>query len=101
MSVELIRYASDKLGVGVAGMLNLLNPKTVILGGGLASAGHLVLDAVHRTIRNLSLPASISNTEIRITGLNEWGIALGAATLVLQGALESPALFPTQSREVL
>ena len=101
MSVELIRYASDKLGVGVAGMLNLLNPKTVILGGGLASAGHLVLDAVQRTIRNLSLPASISNTEIRITGLNEWGIALGAATLVLQGALESPALFATQSREVL
>lgn len=101
MSVELIRYASDKLGVGVANMLNLLNPKTVILGGGIARAGDLVLDTVHKTIRSLSLPASISNTEIRTTGLNEWGIAVGAATLVLQGALETPALFPTQSREVL
>jgi len=101
MSVELIRYASDKLGVGVANMLNLLNPKTVILGGGIARAGDLVLDTVHNTIRSLSLPASISNTEIRTTGLNEWGIAVGAATLVLQAALETPALFPTQSREVL
>jgi predicted NBD/HSP70 family sugar kinase len=101
MSVELIRYASDKLGVGVANMLNLLNPKTVILGGGIARAGDLVLDTVHKTIRSLSLPAAISNTEIRTTGLNEWGIAVGAATLVLQGALETPALFPTQSREVL
>ncbi len=100
MSVELIRYASDKLGVGVANMLNLLNPKTVILGGGIARAGDLVLDTVHKTIRSLSLPASISNTEIRTTGLNEWGIAVGAATLVLEGALETPALFPNQSREV-
>jgi len=101
MSVELIRYASDKLGVGVANMLNLLNPETVILGGGIARAGDLVLDTVHKTIRGLSLPASISGAEIRTTGLNEWGIAVGAATLVLQGALETPALFPTQSREVL
>jgi glucokinase-like ROK family protein len=100
MSVEVIRYASDKLGVGVANMLNLLNPKTVILGGGIARAGDLVLDTVHKTIRSLSLPAAISNTEIRTTGLNEWGIAVGAATLVLEGALETPALFPNQSREV-
>jgi predicted NBD/HSP70 family sugar kinase len=99
-SVELIHYASDKLGVGIANMLNLLNPKMVVLGGGIARADDLVLDAVQNTIRGLSLPASISNTEIRTTTLNEWGIAVGAATLVLQGALESPSLFPTQSREV-
>jgi len=99
MSVELIRYASDKLGLGVANMLNLLNPEIVILGGGIARAGDLVLDTVNSTIRGLSLPASISNAEIRTTGLNEWGIAVGAATLVLQGALERPALFPTQSGE--
>jgi predicted NBD/HSP70 family sugar kinase len=101
MSVELIHYASDKLGVGVANMLNLLNPKTVILGGGIARAGDLVLDTVNKTIRGLSLPAAISNTEIRTTGLNEWGIAVGAATLVLQSALDRPTLFLSESREAL
>ena len=100
MSVELIHYASERLGVGVANMLNLLNPKMVILGGGIARAGDLVLDTVQKTIRGLSLPASISNAQIRTTGLNEWGIAVGAATLVLQAALETPALFPTEAREV-
>jgi predicted NBD/HSP70 family sugar kinase len=97
MSVESIQYAGDKLGVGIANMLNLLNPKTVVLGGGITGASDLLLDAVRRTIHALSLPASILNAEIRTTELNEWGIALGAATLVLEGALESPALFPTQS----
>ncbi len=99
MSVESIQYAGEKLGVGIANMLNLLNPSTVVLGGGITGASDILLDAVHQTIHGLSLPASISNAEIRTTGLNEWGIALGAATLVLQGALESPALFPIQSRE--
>jgi predicted NBD/HSP70 family sugar kinase len=100
MSVELIQYAGDRLGIGIANMLNLLNPKTVVLGGGITRASELLLDAVRRTIHGLSLPASISHADIRTTGLSEWGIAVGAATLVLQVALDKPALFPNQSRDV-
>ncbi len=97
-SVELIRYAGHKLGVGIANMLNLLNPKTVVIGGGIARASDLIIDAVCQTIRGLSLPASISSTEIRTTSLNEWGIALGAATLTLEAALQTPSLFPAEAR---
>lgn len=100
MSVALIQYAGDRLGIGIANMLNLLNPKTVVLGGGITRASELLLEAVRRTIRGLSLPASISHADIRTTALNEWGIAVGAATLVLQVALDKPALFPNQAREV-
>ena len=78
-------------------MLNLLNPRTVVIGGGIARAGDLLIDAVRETIRGLSLPASISNTEIRTTSLNEWGIALGAATLTLEAALQTPSLFPSDT----
>ena len=98
MSVDLIHYAGDKLGVGIANMLNLLNPKTVVVGGGIARAGDLLLDGVRKTIQGLSLPASICNTGIRTTSLNEWGIAVGAATLVLQVALDAPAVFLAESR---
>ena len=101
MSVDLIQYAGDKLGVGIANLLNLLNPEMVVLGGGIARAGDLLLDGVRTTIRGLSLPESILNTEIRTTGLNEWGIAVGAATLVLQSALDTPTLLLSESREAL
>ena len=94
-AVAVVRYAGDTLGIGIANLLNLLNPKMVILGGGIARAGDLLLDAVREAIVRLSLPASISNAEIRTTGLNEWGIAVGAATLALETALESPDLFPS------
>lgn len=99
VSVELIRYAGDKLGVGIANMLNLLNPKMVVLGGGIARAGDLLLDGVRSTIRGLSLPESIRDTFIRTTGLNEWGIAVGAATLMLQAALDQPTLYFSELRE--
>lgn len=97
ISVEVVRHAGDRLGIGIANMLNLLNPQMVVLGGGIARAGDLLLDAVRKTIVGLSLPASISNAEIRATGLNEWGIAVGAATLALENALTRPSLFPMQS----
>jgi predicted NBD/HSP70 family sugar kinase len=101
VSVELIRYAGDKLGVGIANMLNLLNPKMVVLGGGIARAGDLLLEGVRSTIRGLSLPESIRDTLIRTTGLNEWGIAVGAATLMLQAALDQPTLYFPELREAL
>jgi len=56
---------------------------------------------VRATIGGLSLPESILNTQIRATGLNEWGIAVGAATLVLQAALDRPTLFFSELREAL
>ena len=34
----------------------------MVLGGGIARAGDLVLETVRETIHGLSLPASISNT---------------------------------------
>jgi predicted NBD/HSP70 family sugar kinase len=95
-SVELVQYAGEKLGVGIANMLNLLNPRTVVIGGGIARAGDLLLDPIGETIRGLSLPASISTTEIKTTSLHEWGIALGGATLALEAALQTPALFPAR-----
>jgi predicted NBD/HSP70 family sugar kinase len=99
--VEVLRYSANKLGVAIANMLNLLNPSTVVIGGGIARAGDLVLDVVHETIHRLSLPASILETEIRATGLNEWGIAVGAATLALEAALEDPSLFLLQTRKAV
>ncbi len=95
-AIELVKYAGGQLGIGVANLLNLLNPKAVVLGGGIVRAGDLLLDTVRKTINGLSLADSISNADIRPTALNEWGIAVGASTLVLETALESPALFPLQ-----
>lgn len=92
-AVEAIRYTGDRLGIGVANLLNLLNPDTVVLGGGITRAGDLLLDAVRDKVATMSLSESTSQAEIRLSELDEWGIAVGAATLVLESALQTPAQF--------
>ena len=92
-AVELIRYTGRRLGIGVANLLNLLNPDTVVLGGGITRAGDLLVGAVRETVAQMSLAESISHADIRVSGLDEWGIAVGAATLVLESALHAPAQF--------
>ena len=92
-AVEAIRHTGQRVGIGVANMLNLLNPDTVVLGGGITRAGELLVGAVRETVTRMSLAESISHAEIRATGLDEWGIAVGAATLVVESALQEPAQF--------
>ena len=97
-AVELIRYTGQRLGIGVANMLNLLNPETVVLAGGITRTGDLLVNAVRATVAKMSLAESISHADIRVSALDEWGIAVGAATLVLESALQAPAQFAAASR---
>jgi len=97
-AVEALRYTGQRLAIGVANMLNLLNPDTVVLGGGITRAGDLLIGAVREAVDRMSLAESISHADIRASALNEWGIAVGAATLVLESALQDPAQFATASR---
>jgi predicted NBD/HSP70 family sugar kinase len=97
-AVEAIRYTGQRLGIGIANLLNLLNPDTVVLGGGITRAGEALVGAVRETVGTMSLAESISHADIHISALDEWGIAVGAATLVLESALRAPEEFVTAVR---
>ncbi|HMB71836.1 MAG TPA: ROK family protein, partial [bacterium] len=88
------REAAEHLGIAVAGVLNLLNPSVVILGGGLTRLGDLLLDPLHETVRHRTLVSSVAASEIRVAELGPRAVAIGAATLVLDAALSDPRLFP-------
>lgn len=92
-AVAVIAYAGRQLGIGVANMLNLLNPRMVVLGGGLMRVGDLLLEPLRDTVSRLSLADSIAHAEILRSELDDQGIAVGAATLVLRSALENPEMF--------
>ena len=88
------REAADNLGIAIASMLNLMNPTLVILGGGLARLGELLLEPLRETVRRRTLVSSLAASEIRMSELGPRAIAIGAATLVLDAALTDPRLFP-------
>ena len=94
LALQLAHEAAEHLGVAVAGMMNLLNPSLVIIGGDLSRLGDLLLDPLRETVEQRTLVDSVAAARIRASELGPRSGAVGAATLVLKAALDDSRLFP-------
>ncbi len=94
LALQVVREAAMRLGIVVAGVLNLLNPGSVILGGGLARAGERLIGPLREAVATRTLVASAAASDIRASELGDRAVALGAATHVLVAGLANPRLFP-------
>lgn len=102
LALRVVQEAAEYLGIAVAGLLNLMNPSMVILGGELARLGELLLAPLRETIRTRTLVSSLAVSEVRIGELGPRTIAVGASTLVLEAALSDMRLFlATAPRKVV
>ncbi len=99
LAVSLVQEAAEHLGIAVAGLLNLMNPAMVIVGGGLARLGDVLLAPLRETIGHRTLISSLVACEIRTSELGTRATAVGAATMVLEEALADSSLFPAAARK--
>ncbi|MES2638403.1 MAG: ROK family transcriptional regulator [Myxococcota bacterium] len=90
---ELVTTAGTWLGVAIANLLNLVNPGRVVLGGPLTEAGPLLVGPLTRALEQRALFTSVAGSSVVVSALGDDAVAIGAATLVLQGALSDPTLF--------
>ena len=95
LAVHVVREAAEYLGIAIAGMVNLMNPAAVIIGGGIARLGDRLLGPLRETVLRRTFVGAAAATEIRTSDLGPQDVAIGAATLVLDAALNDPSLFPT------
>jgi predicted NBD/HSP70 family sugar kinase len=75
-------------------MLNVLNPAAVIIGGGLSRVGELLLAPLRSAVRSRALFWSAASAQIMTSPLGPRAVALGAATLALESALDDLKRFP-------
>jgi glucokinase-like ROK family protein len=94
VALAVVREAAEHLGVAIAGLLNLMNPSVVSIGGSLARLGDLLLYPLREAVRARTLISSLVAAEIVAAELGSRDVAIGAATLVLSEALEDPRRFP-------
>jgi predicted NBD/HSP70 family sugar kinase len=95
LALHVVREAAEHLGVAIADMLNLLNPSAVIFGGGLAVLGDRLLSPLKASALTRIFVQGLASTTIETSTLGEQVVGIGAATLVLDAALQDPTLFPT------
>ena len=67
------------LGIGIGNVITLICPDRVVIGGGVAAAGDLLLDAARNEIRRRVRTTSIAEVELVIAELGIWAGAIGAA----------------------
>lgn len=98
LASRVVHEAAEHIGSVIAGMLNLLNPAAVILGGGLPKLREQVLIPIRETVLRRTFVSAVASSEIHVSMLGDRGIAIGAATLVLDAVLQDPkSLLPTQA----
>ncbi len=95
LALQVIWEAAEHLGTAVAGLLNLMNPAVVIMGGDLSRLGELLLAPLRKSVRARTLVSSVAAAEIVVSTLGPRSVAVGAATLVLKAALADSRLFPS------
>jgi glucokinase-like ROK family protein len=94
LALRVVDDAVAYLAIGIAGMLNLLNPSMVIVGGGLARLGDLLMVPLRRAVQERTRVSSAPTAQIVTSALGERAVALGAATYALETALADVGLFP-------
>lgn len=99
LALQVVREAAEHLGVTVAGLLNLNNPRMVVLGGGITRVGEGLLEPLRATVLKRTLMSSISAAEIVASPLGSRAVAMGASTIMLDAAFHNPALFRQWPRE--
>ncbi len=80
-------YTSD-LALGLANVIAFTNPELIALGGGVASAGDFMLDAVRERVDELTTMAPKGTTRIEIARLGNDAGQVGAAMMAFQGGLD-------------
>ncbi|WP_125769895.1 ROK family glucokinase [Companilactobacillus furfuricola] len=82
LALIVVNYVCESLGFALANIANSLNPKYVIIGGGVSAAGKFLVDKVDAAMRKNEFATIKSSTELKLASLgNEAGV-IGAASLI-------------------
>ncbi len=84
LALEVILKAATYLGVGLANVVNIFNPEMIIIGGGMAKMGDLLLNPARQVVRERAFQLSAQAVQIVPAQLGDDAGVLGAAVLAFQ-----------------
>jgi len=81
VAIGLLRVLGERLGIGIANVINAFDPEVVAIGGGVSNAGELLIEPARRVAGSYVLPGVGTRTEIRLSRHGPKAGVLGAAIL--------------------
>ncbi len=84
LASEVILKAATSLGVGIVNLVNIFNPEMIIIGGGIAKMGDLLLNPARQVVRERAFQLSAQVVQIVPAQLSNDAGVLGAAVFAFQ-----------------
>ncbi len=81
LAIEVIEKIGTVLGRALAGLINLFNPETVVIGGTLSEAKEYLMLPIKQSVQRYSLSIINKDTKIKFSKLGEKAGAIGACML--------------------
>jgi glucokinase len=78
-----LRFA-ERLSVALSGVVNLLNPDCIVIGGGVAAAGNVLFNSIKKAVRLRAMSVQVKHVKILGAKLKNNAGLIGAAILVKQ-----------------
>ena len=91
-AVKALRETARYLGLGLASIVNAVDPACVYVGGEITAAWSLIADTVRAGLAERTLTAAAANTELRPVPVQEHSRLHGAAALVAAPAFAAPVV---------
>lgn len=79
---RIFTIVGEYIGIGLTSVINLLNPERVIIGGGVAESGDLLLEPIRKTIKERAMVVAGESVEIVPAELGNSAGVIGASMLV-------------------
>ena len=84
LALEVILKAATYLGVGLVNLVNIFNPEMIIIGGGMAKMGDLLLNPARQVVRERAFQLPAQAVRIVSAQLGDDAGVLGAAVFAWQ-----------------
>ena len=89
--IRLIRDGGRRVGSVLAGLVSFINPSMIVIGGGLAGLGHILLAEIRSVVYRRSLPLATGHLPVVLSELGPRAGVAGAAVLASENAYDDPA----------
>ena len=90
VTLEALADTGKVLGLGVAILVNLFNPKSIVIGGPLSIFGPYLLPTINQIVEQHVLEISRRQTEIALSTFGASANVIGAVALVVKDVVLSP-----------
>jgi glucokinase-like ROK family protein len=93
VALEALEHVGHHLGIGIASLVNALNPDLVVFGGILSLAGDFVLPSVTQELSHRALRWNAQATQVILAQHGFDACVMGGVALIYQAILSEPGKF--------